>query len=639
VPISAGGRFGLGLSVTGGPAAVQAIRVVEPVGEPIFNGQDLAGWWTPGNLKRWRVEDGQIVRTERAGDYLRTERLYGNFTFSFEYRMKEGTNAGLGLRTRRRGWPSSDGIELQMLDSEAPEPKGNHMALYGAVPPLHRAINSGEWNRVTVKADGWVISAWENGHLAQHYNTRFHPELQHRLLQGWLGFQDHGNWLRLRNLRVLEAPDGQGLDAWLQPPPPRATAFIIDRLMNSWLLAEDEGIRAGRVAKTIDAEQPGEHVLAELNGPGAVTRLLRCNDEGTLAFFFDGEPEPRLTVPAGKLYQAMPRISEHHRPVLTCLPYAKQLKIVLRDAKKTAWRIDHVTFPKEYELTSFQKDQPTFPRGWHEALIYRHLKFKWNQYHDLSVLPRLNASGTIGPKAVGPKLRVDGVGIVRYIKLLGDRDQLNNDHLRLQVFHGDEKEPAIDAPVRFWFPALLAKSRHHELVHFRYGGCATTMAMPFTGGITLQLTNSGDEPIHGMGLQICYEPADRPSYPDRQLTSDAVAKMMRLRGVFLPAGQDDGVLAQWQGAGRLIALAVERSGDQPCGVGQLNVDGQTSDALRAGSLDSLVGGSGDFGGSLSGRHGRLAWRHFWLAPITFNKSLKLHGDKSDARLALFYVAP
>ncbi len=50
VPLDADRRFGLGLSVRGGEIAVTDIRLTEPTGEPIFNGTDLTGWWSPLGL-------------------------------------------------------------------------------------------------------------------------------------------------------------------------------------------------------------------------------------------------------------------------------------------------------------------------------------------------------------------------------------------------------------------------------------------------------------------------------------------------------------------------------------------------------------------------------------------------------------
>ena len=77
------------------------------------------------------------------------------------------------------------------------------------------ALKSG--TSVVIKADGPMISAWVNGQLVQQANTARHPELKHRHREGWIGLQDHGGKIEFRDLRVLSAPDGNGLAAWNEP--------------------------------------------------------------------------------------------------------------------------------------------------------------------------------------------------------------------------------------------------------------------------------------------------------------------------------------------------------------------------------------------------------------------------------------
>ena len=64
------------------PAKITQLQFREPAGEPIFNGQDLTGWHTPGNKDAWHVENGAIVKRGGGGNYLKTEKEYGNFTLS-----------------------------------------------------------------------------------------------------------------------------------------------------------------------------------------------------------------------------------------------------------------------------------------------------------------------------------------------------------------------------------------------------------------------------------------------------------------------------------------------------------------------------------------------------------------------------
>ncbi len=120
-------RFGLSLSVPAGEATLSELRLDEPRGNPIFNKRDLSGWWAPDNKGDWAAEGDDLVCVAHRGlNYLRTDKEYANFTFSFEYNISRGGNSGIGIRTARTGWPSGDGMELHdsrpARRSERPRP-------------------------------------------------------------------------------------------------------------------------------------------------------------------------------------------------------------------------------------------------------------------------------------------------------------------------------------------------------------------------------------------------------------------------------------------------------------------------------------------------------------------------------------
>ena len=634
VPIQADGRFGLGLAATGDGATVSNLRLLEPRGEPMFNGKDFAGWWTEGNLDKWRIEDsGEVVRYDRAGDYLRTEKLYANFTWSFEYKMERGGNSGVSVRTPKEGWPTADGMELQLLDTpyNAEIKDQPCMAVYGHVLPLDRADKSERWNRVVVKADGWMISAWMNGRLVQQVNTFHHPELKHRYLRGWLGFQDHGAWIRVRNVHVLEAPDGWGLAAWYRPRPPRATTAVLDRLINPERLSVADGITSQVAFKTISADKPAEHVLADLKGPGAIVRIARSGDEGQLAFYFDGEKQPRIECAPGQLQASLPPIGHDPNPLLTCLTYQKRLRIVLREAAKADYRFDYVKFPTSMPIESFVDPESGFPRGWLSAASTLLRWLKGGRFHEYDPLPRFSGEPkTILPGKTEQLVHVDGAGIVTQWKLVADKKVLDNNDLWLEVTIDGEKKPAIAAPARYLFAAL--QGNYENYVMEDQGGPTLLLAMPFGGGITVAASNRGGGPIADVRLSLAVQQA-------RGARADEVAGRMRLRGLFLPAQEGTSDLIRQQGAGRWVGLVYQQPGDEPDGINTLAVDGRPVGGWSAPSLDPFLGGTGDFRKHLSGRQGVLAWRYLLLAPVDFKKSLALKNGGSEVgeRLAWFYL--
>ncbi|MFH1268090.1 MAG: family 16 glycoside hydrolase, partial [Planctomycetota bacterium] len=568
VDVEAARRFGLGLAADGAAAGLSELRLREPLGERMFNGTDFTGWWTKGNLDHWRVERNQIVRFDRAGDYLRSEKLYANFTWSFEYKMERRGNSGLSLRTPKEGWPTADGMELQLLDTpyNAEIEDQPAMAVYGHVLPLERADMSERWNRVVVKADGWMISAWMNGELVQQVNTFHHPELKHRRLKGWLGFQDHGAWIWVRNVHILEAPPGLGMAAWRKPRPPLGVTAILDRLINPERLSVADGINSAVASKTISAEEPGEHVLADLAGPGAVVRIARGGDEGQLAFYFDGEKDPRIECKPGELQASLPPVGKDTNPLLTCLAYKKRLRIVLRDAATAQYRFDYLKLPGNLPVESFTDRESGFPRGWLPAVT---TILRWlgsGKFHEHDRLPRFSSDpATIEPGCRAEVVHVDGAGIVKSLKLIAAGTVLDNNDLWLEVTIDGEKEPAVSAPARYLFPSLYGN--YDNYVQADQGGLTTFLAMPFGEGITVALANRGGRPIPDVGVSLSVQQAT-------EATKNEIAGRMRLRGVLQPAQEGTSELIRQEGSGRWVGLVYQVPEREPAGIDTLLVDGR-----------------------------------------------------------------
>ena len=639
VDVAPARRFGLGLAVAKGKAALADLRLEEPPGKPIFNGKNLDGWWTPGNLGAWKVQDDQITLNEHGGNYIRTKKLYANFTLYAEYKIAAGGNSGIGIRTPRDGWPSGDGMEMQLWDKPYDEPLDKHqtMAIYGNVPPLARADKSLEWNRVVVKADGPMISAWVRGELVQQVNIHHHPELKHRGPAGWIGLQDHMDGVRFRDIRVLEAPPGMGLAAWQTPRPATGATALVDRLLNTDKLAAEDGIRSATVSATLSGNSPGEHVLAQLTGPGAIVRIARSGATGCLAFYFDGEPKPRIESDAVGLADAVPSLPGHrspvlNNPVLTLLPFRKSVKVVLRDASEGEYRFDYVRLPKRLPVETFTDAKHVLPRGWLSAAVYRTLRLRANRFRDFDPMPKVDGEPqTIAPGKTVKLVELDGAGVARWVKLKAEKEVLRTDDLWLEVTVDGEKCPAVSAPARFWFPGLTGPGGFFNYVLFSREGLANILAMPFSDGITVSARNCGKTPIQNVGAQIYYEPDP---------TRGQIAGRMRLRGVFRRAGQGSDLLACLEGRGRWVGLVYAEPNAENTAIRSLVIDGKPAEGWADARLDGFLGnGSKDFRGALSGRYDGLVWRYLMLAPVDFKKSfvLKINHNCPGDRLTLFYV--
>ena len=459
------------------------ITASEPAGEPIFNGHDLTGWWSPGGLKSWQAVDGVIECLHKDGNYLRTDKSYGNFTLSLEYKASKGCNSGVGIRTAKAGWPSGDGFELQILDT--PGLTGDStMSIYRNMEPLVRADRPEEWNSAVIKADGPMISAWVNGQLVQQADTARHPELKHRNHEGWIGLQDHGGKIEFRNLRVLEAPAGAGLPAWLAPQVLTGPELVADRLLNPAALSLADQTTSGVAAAS--AGGAGEQTLAELKGPGIVTRIWRSQPTGRLAFYFDDQTAAAIDCPAAELAEHLPLVYEQKDPAITCLPYAKSLKIVLRDGKGADYRIEYVKLPDYVPVETFDPDRPVLPRGWLAAIDYRGHQYKWGTHREADPEPRVSGEiKSLEPGETATLVTGAGKGIVQWLKLQIPVTMLASDDLWLEVLIDGQAEPAIAAPARYFFPSLAGSINHDGFLAVFREGFTDMLAMPFADGITV----------------------------------------------------------------------------------------------------------------------------------------------------------
>jgi hypothetical protein len=182
--------------------------------EPLFNGKDLTGWKVHGGkMESWGAGDGLMFTTGENGGWLLTEKEYADFEARFEYKMPPGGNSGFALRAPRMGDPAYQGMEIQLLDDDAPQYKNLRPAQYtGSVYDVVAAKRgftkpAGEWNKmrivckgrkVLVELNGTVITEADLDEQKEHYKR--HPGLTRE--KGHVGFQAHGGRVEFRNVFI-----------------------------------------------------------------------------------------------------------------------------------------------------------------------------------------------------------------------------------------------------------------------------------------------------------------------------------------------------------------------------------------------------------------------------------------------------
>lgn len=198
-------------------AAFAAAAPPEKDFTPLFNGRDLSGWTLAGKHGRgYLVEDGKIVCPVDGGGNLFTDKEYANFVLRFEFRMEEGSNNGIGIRAPLQGDAAYAGMEIQILDHDAPVYKGKlkptqmHGSIYDVFPAKTGHLRpTGQWNeeeitangrRITVKLNGVVIVDADLDSVRDPEVLRRHPGLARP--SGHIGLLGHNTRLEFRNLRI-----------------------------------------------------------------------------------------------------------------------------------------------------------------------------------------------------------------------------------------------------------------------------------------------------------------------------------------------------------------------------------------------------------------------------------------------------
>ncbi len=184
----------------------------------LLPGKQLDKYWTTkGN---WKVsDDGVIALTPREGEkgwsrfdaYLwLKDKQYKDFEFQFDYAVEKGGNSGFYFHVGDMASPVAKGIEVQIYDSgsKAEGAKLTDHDSGGVIPGLPPTKNAakpaGEWNQFDITVKDNQLTVKLNGAVVNEVNLSENAKLKDRPATGYIGFQDHGLPLKLRNLKVKQ---------------------------------------------------------------------------------------------------------------------------------------------------------------------------------------------------------------------------------------------------------------------------------------------------------------------------------------------------------------------------------------------------------------------------------------------------
>jgi len=182
-------------------------------------------WYTasPGS---WKIVDG-VMSGGGSGD-IWTVKRYGNFVLECEFKISPKGNSGIFFRTGDMKDPVQTGIEMQVIDTAGyfgePVPDEYTKNVCGAMydllePSVNVEKPAGEWNHVAITCKDNGIEVVMNGvkiiemdidiWVTPHKNpdgtdNKFDRAFKDFPLEGHIGFQDHGDPVWYRNVKIRE---------------------------------------------------------------------------------------------------------------------------------------------------------------------------------------------------------------------------------------------------------------------------------------------------------------------------------------------------------------------------------------------------------------------------------------------------
>lgn len=166
----------------------------------------------------WTMDGGELAW--HGGGYIWTKERYGDFILDLEYRVSEGANSGVFFRTADLEDIVHTGIEVQIHETTDGSKYGACGAIYDCLAPSKNvAKKAGEWNHYTITCKANRITVVLNGEqiidmdlnrwTEPHQNpdgtkNKFKTAYRDMAREGHIGFQDHGQPVWFRNLKIKE---------------------------------------------------------------------------------------------------------------------------------------------------------------------------------------------------------------------------------------------------------------------------------------------------------------------------------------------------------------------------------------------------------------------------------------------------
>ena len=144
--------------------------------EPLFNGKNLKGWKKLNGKAEYKIVDGAIVGVSKMGTpntFLATTKNYGDFILEFDFKVDDGLNSGVQLRSEsKKDYKKGrvHGYQFEIDPSKRAwsggiydEARRNWLYPLTLNPSAKTAFKNNAWNKARIEAVGNSIRTWING--------------------------------------------------------------------------------------------------------------------------------------------------------------------------------------------------------------------------------------------------------------------------------------------------------------------------------------------------------------------------------------------------------------------------------------------------------------------------------------------
>lgn len=239
-------------------------------------------------------------------------------------------------------------------------------------------------------------------------------------------------------------------------------------------------------------------VVAEMKGPGVINRIhTPTPTSDIISFFFDGEKEPRLSLPLDELFTSnrfpfLDPVCGHEVGGFYCylpIPYRKSCKVIYK-GKMLFWQLQYRTYPENTKISSYSTNWTDQEK---EALnkavdLWReydtnYINKLYKNIHEKTTIIRIKPGDT------QPVFEINTGGRIVGIEVEGiDKLAVNENRLVLKAKWDKEDNWAIQASIKDLFGYFFGKKSMRSLLGGTSGNTSYIYyPMPFLKSALMEL--------------------------------------------------------------------------------------------------------------------------------------------------------